>query len=181
MADEQFLNSEQELQREQFRSRDNETPQMQQMMQGQTANANGIPCPKCGTVNDPDATYCLSFDPDVAAPGRDSIRLGRKPNLSFLTPDDSRRDKSAAAVTQPQRSEDGLLQQQTCPLATAATQPQRSENGLCPPACEAQSGQNAFTRTGRELSEGLTLTLPVKRSSLLLRYRRCQGEPEIQR
>ena len=58
MADEQFLNSEQELQREQFRSRDNETPQMQQMMQGQTANANGIPCPKCGTVNDPDATYC---------------------------------------------------------------------------------------------------------------------------
>ena len=110
---------------------------------------------------DPDATYCLSFDPDVAAPGRDSIRLGRKPNPSFLTPDDSesRRDKSAAAVTQPQRS----------------------ENGLCPPACEAQSGQNAFTRTGRELSEGLTLTLPVKRSSLLLRYRRCQGEPEIQR
>ena len=58
MADEQFLNSEQELQREQFRSRDNETPQMQQMMQGQTVNANGIPCPKCGTVNDPDATYC---------------------------------------------------------------------------------------------------------------------------
>ena len=130
---------------------------------------------------DPAATYCLSFDPDVAAPGRDSIRLGRKPNPSFLTPDDSRRDKSAAAVTQPQRSEDGLLLQQTCPPAMAATQPQRSENGLCPSACEAQPGQNAFTRTGRELSEGLTLTLPVKRSSLLLRYRRCQDEPEIQR
>ena len=65
---------------------------------------------------DPEATYRLRFDPDVAEPGR-SIRLGHRP----------------------------------APAAPVAV---------------------SYERTGRELSEGLTLTLHEKRSSLLLRYRR---------
>ena len=74
---------------------------------------------------DPDATYRLSFDPDVAAPGRKEIRLGHKPDPALLISDDG-------DWTQP-------------------------------------SGPS-FGMTGRELSEGLTLTLPDRRSSLLLRY-----------
>ena len=67
---------------------------------------------------DPDATYRLTFDPDVAAPGRDLIRLGHKPDLPA----------------------DGI--------------------------------PSILSITGRQLAEGLTLTLPDKRSSLLLRYSR---------
>lgn len=58
MADEQILNPEQNQMREQMRSRENDTPQSLQMMQGQAYIANGVPCPKCGTINEPDATYC---------------------------------------------------------------------------------------------------------------------------
>ncbi len=67
---------------------------------------------------DPDAIYRLTFDPDVAAPGRDLIRLGHKPES---------------------------------------------------PADEIPF---ILSMTGRQLAEGLTLTLPDKRSSLLLRYSR---------
>ena len=94
---------------------------------------------------DPAATYRLSFDPDVAAPGRDSIRLGRKPDPVFLV-DDGRQDKSDRGVTQPQRSEDG-----------------RSRGWILPAG-------PIFEFSGRELADGLTLTLDTPRSSLLLRY-----------
>ena len=74
---------------------------------------------------DPAATYRLGFDSDVAAPGRDSIRIGKKPDPAFLVDDDS---------------------------------------GWISPAGPT------FQRTGRELTDGLTLTLGTPRSSLLLRY-----------
>lgn len=35
-------------------------PEEQQQMQSQPQYASGVPCPKCGTINEPDATYCAS-------------------------------------------------------------------------------------------------------------------------
>ena len=97
---------------------------------------------------DPDATYRLAFDPDVAAPGR-QIRLGRKPDPSLLTPTgpDVRRASSDSATS-----------------ILASLQLSNAEGGLVPP------DEASFQKTGRELSEGLTLTLSDPRSSLLLRY-----------
>ena len=94
---------------------------------------------------DPEAVYRLSLDPDVAKPGR-SIRLGHKPEA----PESDRQDGTGTGVTQPQRSEDG--RSRTCTVLPADAT-----------GCEL---------TGRELAEGLTLTLPKKRTSLLIRYRR---------
>ena len=100
---------------------------------------------------DPDATYRLCYDPDVAAPGREQIRLGHKPDPALLMPaDDSRRAVADCSVTQPQRSEDG-----------------RSCNRW-------PSDGPFFEMTGRELADGLTLTLSKPRSSLLLRYSTVQ-------
>ena len=76
---------------------------------------------------DSDATYRLSFDPDVAAPGRDSIRLGHKPDPALLWDEGRSWIMPAGSI---------------------------------------------FEKTGRELAEGLTLTLDKPRSSLLLRYSR---------
>ena len=76
---------------------------------------------------DSDATYRLSFDPDVAAPGRDSIRLGHKPDPALLWDEGRSWIMPAGSI---------------------------------------------FEQTGRELAEGLTLTLDKPRSSLLLRYSR---------
>ncbi|MBQ3723584.1 MAG: alpha-galactosidase [Bacteroidales bacterium] len=76
---------------------------------------------------DPDATYRLSYDPDVATPGRTQIRLGHKPDPALLIPDE------------------GVWTQPAGPT---------------------------FEMTGRALADGLLLTLPDRRSSLLLRYSR---------
>ena len=37
-----------------------EQPMMQQQMQMQGNSADGIVCPKCGTVNEPEAQFCAS-------------------------------------------------------------------------------------------------------------------------
>ena len=79
---------------------------------------------------DPEATYRLRYDPDVAAPGRELIRLGHKPDPALLIDDTS---------------------PQTNPGLPAG---------------------DIFEMRGRELAEGLTLTLSKPRSSLLLRYRK---------
>ena len=96
---------------------------------------------------DPDATYRLSYDPDVAAPGRERIRLGQKPDPALLIDDTGRQTGPGRGVTQPQRSEDG-----------------RSRVGFGLPAGDV------FEMRGSALAEGLTLTLSKPRSSLLLRY-----------
>ena len=96
---------------------------------------------------DPDASYWLRYDPDVAAPGREQIRLGHKPDPALLIDDTGRQTNPDRGVTQPQRSEDG-----------------RSRVGVGLPAGEV------FEMRGRDLAEGLTLTLSNPRSSLLLRY-----------
>ncbi len=97
---------------------------------------------------DPDTVYQLRFDPDVAEPGR-SIRLGQKPDPSLLAPLslDVRRASSDSATS--------IL----APLRLS-----NAEVGLVPP------DGAPFQCTGRELSEGLTLTLGTPRTSLLLRY-----------
>ena len=96
---------------------------------------------------DSDASYWLRYDPDVAAPGREQIRLGHKPDPALLIDDTGRQTNPDRGVTQPQRSEDG-----------------RSRVGVGLPAGEV------FEMRGRDLAEGLTLTLSNPRSSLLLRY-----------
>ena len=55
MAEDQFQQSEQLRQREQELQADQNSSQLQQ---GQPLYANGVPCPKCGTINDIDSDYC---------------------------------------------------------------------------------------------------------------------------
>ena len=95
---------------------------------------------------DPETTYRLAYDPDVAGPGRDSIRLGHKPDPSLLM----------GSPVKP-----GMTEEVETPGMT--------EKPDIPPSWPAPTG-HLFERTGRELSEGLTLTLNTPRSSLLLRY-----------
>ena len=95
---------------------------------------------------DPDATYRLAYDPDVAGPGRDSIRLGHKPDPSLLMGSPVKPGMTGVVET-----------------------PGMTEKSDTPPSWPAPTG-HPFDRTGRELSEGLTLTLNTPRSSLLLRY-----------
>ena len=96
---------------------------------------------------DPDATYRLRYDPDVAAPGREQIRLGHKPDPALLIDDTGRQNDPGPATS--------ILS--SLQLSDAAA-------GAGLPA------DDVFEMRGRELAEGLTLTLSKPRSSLLLRY-----------
>ena len=97
---------------------------------------------------DPEAVYRLSFDPDVAAPGRE-IRLGRKPDPAAICDTPSRQTNLGTATS--------ILA--SLRLSNAVSEVALPANGV-------------FEMRGRELAEGLTLTLPEPRTSLLLRYTR---------
>ena len=56
MADEQIMNPELLRQQKLMRQREGENAQIMQAQTG--AVAGGVPCPKCGTINEPDADYC---------------------------------------------------------------------------------------------------------------------------
>jgi len=62
MTDEQTINSELLMPRGQELPQEESAPQMemQQQPQMQAAYARGVPCPKCGAINDSDAVYCSS-------------------------------------------------------------------------------------------------------------------------
>lgn len=92
---------------------------------------------------DPEATYELRFDPDVAEPGR-SIRLGHKPDAT------------------------GSPRQDSAGPATSILASLRLSNAGTGAVLPADATEGVFS--GRELAEGLTLTLPKQRSSLLIRY-----------
>ena len=59
MTEERNVQSDQ-IQRELEQQSQNEQPMMQQQMQMQAGAANGVVCPKCGTVNEPEAQFCAS-------------------------------------------------------------------------------------------------------------------------